>query len=57
MPLEKNDALLIIQTILSFLKEEPPTIQAIWDAYSMAEQALKSHIKDANDVIDSVKRR
>jgi hypothetical protein len=44
MPLEKDDAIAIIQTVLSFLKVTPePSIQEVLQAYSAFKGRLKEH--------------
>jgi hypothetical protein len=54
MPLEKDDAIAMIQTVLSFLKVAPePNIQDVLQTYS----AFKGRLKEHNDSAKAVSGR
>ena len=52
MPLEKDDAIGIIKTLLALMKHEPePDLQTIMQTYSMCEAQLKEHKESARRVM------
>jgi hypothetical protein len=57
MPLEKDDAIVLIKTLLALMKVQPePDLQTIMQTYSMCKAQLEEHNKSAQRVIENRNR-